>query len=180
MTLNWIKIGIICGLIVSFIYPSLQFISDLVTGIIFAVLMGLLLSLASVGLYYFIATHKKSIKIWNELNKHGAQNKSSILKDTKLSTYDFYVGVGWLARENKIYQDTGVYKLGNTNLTDEIGENAGKIWRLLDSYGQANISSIQRLTKISINNAYSAIGWLSRENKIKFLYKNKQMYYKLT
>ena len=63
MTLNWIKIGIICGLIVSFIYPSFQFISDLVIGVIFAVLMGLLLSLASVGLYYFIAIHKKSIKI---------------------------------------------------------------------------------------------------------------------
>ncbi len=61
MTLNWIKIGIICGLFVSFIYPSLQFISDLVTGVILAVLMGLLLSLASVGLYYFIAIHKKTI-----------------------------------------------------------------------------------------------------------------------
>jgi hypothetical protein len=61
MTLNWIRIGIICGLLVSFIYPSLQFVSNLVLGVILAVLMGLLLSLASVGLYYFITIHKKTI-----------------------------------------------------------------------------------------------------------------------
>jgi hypothetical protein len=63
MTINWIKIGIICGLLVSFVYPSLQFVSNLVVGVILAVLMGLLLSLASVGLYYFVAIHKKTIKI---------------------------------------------------------------------------------------------------------------------
>ena len=63
MTLNWIKLGIICGLLVSFIYPSLQFVSNLVFGVILAILMGILLSLASVGLYYFIAIHKKTIKI---------------------------------------------------------------------------------------------------------------------
>jgi len=61
MTLNWIKIGIICGLLVSFVYPSLQFVSNFVVGVILAVLMGLLLSLASVGLYYFITIHKKTI-----------------------------------------------------------------------------------------------------------------------
>jgi hypothetical protein len=63
MTINWIKIGIICGFLVSFVYPSLQFVSNLVVGVILAVLMGLLLSLASVGLYYFVAIHKKTIKI---------------------------------------------------------------------------------------------------------------------
>ena len=59
--LNWINIGIICGFLVSIIYPLLQFISDLLFGVILAVLMGVLLSLASVGLYYFIAIHKKTI-----------------------------------------------------------------------------------------------------------------------
>jgi hypothetical protein len=61
MTLNWINVGIICGLLVSFVYASLQFVSNLVLGVILAVLLGLLLSLASVGLYYFITIHKKTI-----------------------------------------------------------------------------------------------------------------------
>ena len=61
MTLNWINIGIVCGLLVSFIYPAVQFISNLLLGVILSILMGLLLSLASVGLYYFIVTYKKTI-----------------------------------------------------------------------------------------------------------------------
>ena len=61
MILIWINIGIICGFLVSIIYPSLQFISILFWGVILAILMGLLLSLSSVGLYYFIAIDKKTI-----------------------------------------------------------------------------------------------------------------------
>jgi hypothetical protein len=60
-TLKWINIGIICGFLVSVIYPLLQFISNLLLGVILAASMGILLSLASVGLYYFIQIHKKSI-----------------------------------------------------------------------------------------------------------------------
>lgn len=59
--ITWINIGIICGLIVSFIYPSLQFISNLHLGVVLAVSMGLLLSLASAGLYHFIIIYKKTI-----------------------------------------------------------------------------------------------------------------------
>ena len=58
---NWINIGIICGFLVSIIYPLLQFISNLILGVILAASMGILLSLASVGLYYFIQIHKKNI-----------------------------------------------------------------------------------------------------------------------
>ena len=60
-TLKWINIGIICGFVVSIIYPSLQFISNLILAVILAASMGILLSLASVGLYYFIQIHKKTI-----------------------------------------------------------------------------------------------------------------------
>ena len=58
---NWINIGIICGFLVSIIYPLLQFISNLILGVILAASMGILLSLASVGLYHFIQIHKKTI-----------------------------------------------------------------------------------------------------------------------
>ena len=37
--LNWINIGIICGLLVSIIYPMLQFISNLIFGVILAASM---------------------------------------------------------------------------------------------------------------------------------------------
>ncbi len=63
LTLDWIKIGIICGFLVSIIYPLLQFISNLILGSILAASMGILLSLASVGLFYFIQIHKKSIAV---------------------------------------------------------------------------------------------------------------------
>ena len=59
--MNWINIGIICGFLVSIIYPLLQFISNLILGVILASSMGILLSLASVGLYYFICINKKNI-----------------------------------------------------------------------------------------------------------------------
>ena len=61
MILNWINIGIISGFLVSVIYPSLQFISNLILAVILAASMGALLSLASVGLYYFIKINKKTI-----------------------------------------------------------------------------------------------------------------------
>ena len=60
-TLKWINIGIFCGFLVSVIYPSLQFVSNLLFGVILAASMGILLSLASLGLNYFIQIHKKSI-----------------------------------------------------------------------------------------------------------------------
>jgi len=48
----WINIGIVCGFLVSIIYPLLQFVSNLTVGVLLAGSMGILLSLASVGLFY--------------------------------------------------------------------------------------------------------------------------------
>lgn len=119
-------------------------------------------------------------KIWNVLNNNGPLNQSSIIQNTKLSLNDFFMGIGWLARENKISKEMKYYKLGNTNLTYEIGENAGKIWRLLNSLGQTDINTISKKTEMKNEDIFSAIGWLSRENKIKFLCKDKQLIYELT
>jgi len=106
-------------------------------------------------------------KIWISLNTFGPQNESSLIKNTRLSLEDFFSGIGWLARENKIYKDGPYYKLGETNLTNIIGEYAGKVWRLLESQGQVEVPSIARITQIKIQDAYSALGWLAREDKIK-------------
>jgi len=105
-------------------------------------------------------------KIWVALNTQGPINQSSLIKNTKLSLKDFYTGVGWLARENKIYRDGTFYRLGETNLTNTIGENAGKVWRLLNSQGEVNVSSIAKIKQIKIQDTYSALGWLAREDKI--------------
>jgi hypothetical protein len=118
-------------------------------------------------------------KIWTALNTHGPLNQSALIKNTKLSLNDFYAGIGWLARENKIYKDRIFYKLGETNLTNKIGEKAGKIWRLIDSKGQVDMSSIVKKTQIKIQDAYSALGWLAREDKIKTNCKNKQIRFQL-
>ena len=79
----------------------------------------------------------------------------------------------------KSASDIRFYKLGNTNLTNEIGVNAGKIWKFLDSQGQANISSITKKTDIKLRDVYSALGWLSHEDKIKTNFKNKQIKFQL-
>ena len=61
----------------------------------------------------------------------------------------------------------------------KIGEQAGKIWRLIDSQGQVDMSSIVKKTQIKIQDAYSALGWLAREDKIKTNCKNKQIKFQL-
>ena len=105
-------------------------------------------------------------KIWVALNTQGPINQASLIRNTKLPLKDFYIGIGWLACENKICKDGYLYKLGETNLTNIIGENAGKVWRLLNSQGEVNASSIAKLTELKIQDAYSALGWLAREDKV--------------
>lgn len=105
-------------------------------------------------------------KIWNELNTHGPLNEKELIKNTKLPKNNFYAAIGWLARENKIQFENNLYILGETNLTEEIGKNAGKIWKTLEKNKETDIPSITRLAKIKETNIYHALGWLAREDKI--------------
>lgn len=89
-------------------------------------------------------------KIWDVLNMNGPLTNNQLIEKTSLTKNEISAAVGWLARENKIRKDGDVFNLGETNLTDEIGVNAGKIWNLLESN----------------NNFFSALGWLAREGKI--------------
>lgn len=58
----WIRNGIVCGFLVSLIYPALIFIPMPFTLSVFLVcLFGPLLSLASAGLYVFLRLHRKTI-----------------------------------------------------------------------------------------------------------------------
>ena len=105
-------------------------------------------------------------KIWSTLKVYGSLSKTNLIKKTRLRVNDFYVGIGWLARENKICKDGDLYKLGETNLINKIGEDAGEVWKTLNTLDNVDISSIAELVKITEKDAYSAIGWLAREDKI--------------
>lgn len=61
---SWIKAGIICGLFVSVVYPIMIFLPmPKLIQILLVMAVGPLLSISSVGLYYFITLHKKTISV---------------------------------------------------------------------------------------------------------------------
>jgi hypothetical protein len=106
-------------------------------------------------------------KIWKNLNKHGVLTESTLKKNTRLTDKEFFAAVGWLARENKISKTGIKYQLSETNLTYKIGTAAGKVYNVLvRKGGEIDVTSISRITHLKTNDAYSALGWLARENKI--------------
>lgn len=52
-------------------------------------------------------------KIWNFLNEHEEQLVKNLMRKLKLSGPDFYMAIGWLAREGKIshFEQEGVMKV---------------------------------------------------------------------
>ena len=106
-------------------------------------------------------------KIWQVLNEKGCLKKDDIIQITNLNETDIHTGIGWLARENKISKQQDWYKLENTNLDSEIGTHAGRIWKILDIWGEADIETIKRLSDLDENQVHLAIGWLAKEEKIR-------------
>ena len=104
--------------------------------------------------------------LWDILNTNGPQVQTKLLKKTNLRNEEFYSAIGWLARENKIYKDKRTYKIGETNLTEKIGSDAGKVWQVLGGSNEIDVNAISRLTKIEKMDCYSALGWLAREGRI--------------
>ena len=104
--------------------------------------------------------------VWKTLNTYGPLPETKLKETTRFHEHEFYVAVGWLARENKICKEGSVYRLGETNLTDKIGADAGKVWNLLETQGKVDIHNIKNHLQIDEKDAYSALGWLARENKI--------------
>ena len=110
---------------------------------------------------------ENSGKIWSVLNQQGCLKKEKILEQLELMELDFHAGVGWLARENKITKDEKqCYKLGSSNWESNIGIKAGRIWKILDIWGEADYISIKRLSDLNDEEIHTALGWLAREDKI--------------
>jgi len=104
-------------------------------------------------------------KIWQTLHEHDYLEEEKLLEITKLTDSEFHAGLGWLAREDKIAKKDQ-YELDNTNLGSKIGTNAGKVWQVMDIWGELDVTTITRLTRIDEQDVHTAIGWLAREDKI--------------
>lgn len=118
-------------------------------------------------------------KIWKTLYEYGPLDEDNLIKKSRLNKNEFYTGVGWLARENKIFKNKNIYELRETNLTGKIGGAAGKVWNALYTTQNINVSSIAKISEIALKDAYSALGWLAREDKIKTNWENKHITFEL-
>ena len=109
-------------------------------------------------------------KVWGILNSQGPLSEAKLMNTTKLNENALYAAIGWLARENKVRKDVILYKLGETNLTNKIGEDAGKIWNVLVNQKEIDINSAGRTLSqygnLNEKEVYAALGWLAREGKL--------------
>ena len=51
---------------------------------------------------------------------------------------------------------------------NEIGTTAGKIWRYLNEKGEVSMNKLKTDIKVNDRIFYMGIGWLAREDKVKF------------
>jgi len=110
--------------------------------------------------------------VWKTLHDKGPLSESDLLTVTQLPTQQLYAAIGWLARENKICKVNSTYQLGETNLVQSIGKDAGKIWRTLEIWGEVDSQSLSRLSRIVEQDVFIAVGWLAREGKIDGMIRN--------
>ena len=105
-------------------------------------------------------------KVWKVLEEDGPQKSTKLKKKIYLRDDEFYGAIGWLARENKIYVNKNTYYTGETNLTEKIGKDAGRIWQALEYGKEIDISAITRISQLKKQDCYTALGWLAREGKL--------------
>jgi hypothetical protein len=104
--------------------------------------------------------------IWQILHDRGPLSELELLTLTHLTEPQLYTAIGWLARENKIRKENNTYMLGETNLGPFIGKDAGKIWQTLEIWGEIDVLSLSRLSRIIEHDVFTAVGWLAREGKV--------------
>ncbi|MCE5179858.1 MAG: winged helix-turn-helix domain-containing protein [Porphyromonadaceae bacterium] len=64
-------------------------------------------------------------------------------------------------------------------MIEKIGNNAGKVWTVLDEAGRQNVKEVKKTTKLTDKDLYAAIGWLAREGKISLEEVEKELYISL-
>ncbi|MCL1937030.1 MAG: winged helix-turn-helix domain-containing protein [Candidatus Azobacteroides sp.] len=53
-------------------------------------------------------------------------------------------------------------------MNEKIGNDAGRVWSVLNENGTKTIKELKKVTKLSEKEIYAAIGWLAREEKLIF------------
>ena len=106
-------------------------------------------------------------RIWNTLHERGSLTEQEILQTTRLYPNEFYTAIGWLARENKIRREGQFYSLGDTNLNEKIGNDAGKIWNALNWHKEIDLQYLPKFAEMPLRDALCALGWLAKEEKLK-------------
>jgi hypothetical protein len=53
-------------------------------------------------------------------------------------------------------------------MKEKIGNDAGRIWKILDEKGSKGVKELKKLAKLTDKDVYAAIGWLAREEKLTF------------
>ncbi len=60
-------------------------------------------------------------------------------------------------------------------MKESIGDTAGKIWSYLDENGESSITALKKNLELRPDQATMAIGWLAREDKLRFVTKGKSV-----
>lgn len=63
-------------------------------------------------------------------------------------------------------------------LSEKIGKNAGLIWTALES-GELDVKAVKKATKLTEKDLNLALGWLAREEKVKFNEVDGELFLKL-
>ena len=105
-------------------------------------------------------------RIWQVISKESTVDEQTLKQATMLGKEEFHAAIGWLAREDKIRRTGDLYSLDTTNLSEDIGDIAGRIWKILDIWEEADLQTLKNLSDASDEEIYAGLGWLAREGKI--------------
>jgi hypothetical protein len=64
-------------------------------------------------------------------------------------------------------------------MKEKIGNDAGRIWKVLDEQGTKSVKELKKATKLVDKEIYAALGWLAREEKLTFNQENDDLYISL-
>jgi len=64
-------------------------------------------------------------------------------------------------------------------MKEKIGNDAGLVWKVLDTQGTKSVKELKKATKLTDKEIYAAIGWLAREEKLAFGQEDDELYLSL-